>query len=96
MRLVALVLAATNYNFLHEYIDNDSEVQLAKEPLASPLEILAQIRADSRFDGLFDLPGANNMSRLFELREKEVLEYYHKLPIHGNDFCYSYLMSCRA
>jgi len=77
----ALVLAATNYDFLHDYIDNDPGVQTAKEPLASPLEILAQIRADSRFDGLFDLPGANNISRLFELRENEVLEYYHKLPI---------------
>jgi hypothetical protein len=96
MRTVALVLAATNYNFLHEYIDNDPEVQPAKEPLALPLEILAQIHADSRFDGLFDVPGASNIPRLFELRENEVLEYYHKLSIHGNGFCYSCLVSCRV
>lgn len=93
---LALTLAATNYNFLHTYIDHDyptigftpskvpSPQQLALTQAArttSPLEILEKIRADSKFDNLFDTPGTVDIEKLFAEREEAVLGYYYKLDM---------------
>jgi len=82
----ALALAATNWNFLHKYILADfpkpnTKPQNPADATTSPFEIIEQITKDSRFDGLFKSPGASNILPLFEAREKEVLEYYHKLDM---------------
>ena len=45
------------------------------------VEILEEIRADSRFDGIFEKPGADNIVLLFELRQDVVLHYYHQLSV---------------
>lgn len=95
---IALTLAATSYNFLHTYIDNDfptagfvpqstpSAQQLALTQASrttSPLEIFEKIRDDEKFDDLFDSPGPSNIEKLFTEREEATLGYYYKLDMRG-------------
>ncbi|KAF8251452.1 hypothetical protein K440DRAFT_614597 [Wilcoxina mikolae CBS 423.85] len=83
----ALVLAATNYDFLHQYVSAArvtnviSDLLETSETSSRPVEILEELRNDSRFDGILDGPGENNIPRLFEIREEAILGYYHKLFI---------------
>lgn len=94
----ALTLAATNYNFLHTYIDHDfpttgfnpasvpSPQQLALTQAfrtTSPLEVLEKIKTDTKFDGLFDAPGSVNIEKLFQEREEAILGYYYKFDMRG-------------
>ncbi|KZF23838.1 hypothetical protein L228DRAFT_246686 [Xylona heveae TC161] len=80
----ALSLTATNYNFLHKYLDKASSYSTnpslsspgATHTSTSPLEILERVRADKRFDGLFESRGSNNIQTLFDEREAAVLEYW--------------------
>jgi hypothetical protein len=80
LAMEALVLIATNYDFLHQYIDTPAPAVQASI-IYTPVEILEQIKADKRFDNLFSLPGERNLKRLFALQEEAVLEYFHKLQI---------------
>jgi len=72
------------YNFLHKYLDDPS---YTKKPSrdgfksSSPLEILQKIGKDTRFDGLFDEQGSDNIVPLFEKREAAVLEYWNAWDI---------------
>ncbi|KAH0608095.1 uncharacterized protein H6S33_002147 [Morchella sextelata] len=88
----ALTLAATNYNFLHNYIDRDfpttgfvpthttaAQSLSSKAHTTDPLAILDAIRTDARFDNLFDSPGSVNIEKLFAERESAVLEHYYSL-----------------
>lgn len=77
----ALAMAATQYNFLHKYLD---EPQYTRPPpkggfsSTSPLEILDKIRADSRLDGLLKREdGFENVDILFDKHEDLVLEYWN-------------------
>ncbi|KAL2266600.1 hypothetical protein VTJ83DRAFT_5952 [Remersonia thermophila] len=73
----ALGLAATQYNFLHRYLDDPSYTRPAPFSSASPLELLHKLASDARFDGLFDTPGFANIEPLFQHHESLVLEYWN-------------------
>lgn len=73
----ALGLATTNYNFLHQYLDDPKYTRPSTYSTSSPLEIFQRIRADKRLDGLFDRPGDADMQRLFEKREEVLFEHFN-------------------
>jgi hypothetical protein len=78
----ALGLCAANYDFLHKYLDNPPS-NLTSNSNPSILIILADVKADSRFDGLFTHPGSDNIELLFEKHEYAVLEYWKSWEIEG-------------
>ncbi|KAJ9137910.1 Oxidoreductase AflY [Pleurostoma richardsiae] len=76
----ALALTATQYNYLHKYLDDPKYTRPPPEGLsgaATPLELLEKVRGDARFDGLFSEPGFSNIDVLFEKHEDLVLEYWN-------------------
>ncbi|AEO54420.1 hypothetical protein MYCTH_2296978 [Thermothelomyces thermophilus ATCC 42464] len=73
----ALGLAATQYNFLHRYIDDPSYTRPAPFSSTSPLELLDRLASDTRFDGLFREPGYANIEPLFRDHEDLLLEYWN-------------------
>jgi hypothetical protein len=77
----ALGLAATQYNFLHKYLDDPGYSKLVSYKSASILELLGSLRDDDRFDNLFDGPGFENIDRLFDKHESLVLEYWNAWTI---------------
>lgn len=84
----ALGMAATQYNFMHKYLD---DAKYTRPPVkggfssASPLEILDKIRSDSRFDGIFDEhQGSGNIEVLFDEHEDLVLEYWNAWKVGDN------------
>ncbi|KAG7292104.1 hypothetical protein NEMBOFW57_002137 [Staphylotrichum longicolle] len=73
----ALGLAATQYNFLHKYLDDPSYTRKAPFSSTSPLELLDKLASDDRFDGLFKAPGFANIEPLFQKHEPLILEYWN-------------------
>ncbi|KAH6660600.1 hypothetical protein BKA67DRAFT_548580 [Truncatella angustata] len=73
----ALGLAATQYNFLHKYLDNPVYTRTSSFKSTSPLELFHRIASDSRFDGLFSEPTLGNLDVLFEKHEDLVMEYWN-------------------
>lgn len=86
--LESLAMAATQYNFMHKYLDDPKYTRSPPKGAfssTSPLEILHKIREDKRFDGLFDEhQGSGNIEVLFEEHEDLVLEYWNAWNI-GDD-----------
>ncbi|KAH0564938.1 hypothetical protein GP486_001677 [Trichoglossum hirsutum] len=76
----ALGLCATDYDLLHKYLDNPPP-NLTSNSSPSILVILASVRADSRFDGLFKHQGSGNIELLFEKQEHAVLEHWKSWEI---------------
>ena len=76
----ALTLTAASHNFLHTYVSIEIPPPTDKST-SDPLEILARIRGDPRFDGVCDKPGAHNQTALFKTREDVILEYYNQLDL---------------
>ena len=77
LAMEALGLVATNYNFMHKYLDDASYTRPTKGPTTSPFEILRRISDDERLNGLFEHPGADNIEILFKDQEEIVLEYWN-------------------
>lgn len=77
LAMEALCLAATQYNFLHKYLDDPSYTKAVTKATSSPLEILERVCNDKRLDGLFDHQGASNIGPLFDKHEDIVLEYWN-------------------
>lgn len=73
----ALGLAATQYNFLHQYTDDPSYTKPPPISSTSPADLLAKLATDKRFDGLFKNPGFANFQPLFDKHESLVLEYWN-------------------
>ena len=74
----ALALIATNYNFMHKYLDDTSYTRSNLEGRSdSSLQILQRIGEDKRLDGIFEHPGADNLETLFACQEVVVLEYWN-------------------
>jgi hypothetical protein len=73
----ALGLAATQYNFLHKYLDDPTYTKTASFKSTSPLELFHKIANDSRLDGIFKEPTSGNLDLLFEKHEDLVLEYWN-------------------
>lgn len=70
-------MAATQYNFLHKYIDDASYSKPSSIKSSSPLELLLKLRSDNRLDGVFKEPGPDNIEPLFKKHEDIVLEYWN-------------------
>ncbi|KAI9831886.1 MAG: hypothetical protein M1819_004608 [Sarea resinae] len=75
LAMEALALTATNYSFLHKYLD-DPSYTARPAPTASistqtPLTILASIAADPALTNLFRTPGPDNIGPLFENAKTE-------------------------
>ncbi|KAI1106993.1 hypothetical protein F4804DRAFT_298984 [Jackrogersella minutella] len=79
----ALGMTATQYNFLHKYIDDPSYSKPSSIKSSSPLELLRKLADDNRLDGLFKESGAENIEPLFQKHEDIVLEYWNAW--HLND-----------
>jgi hypothetical protein len=77
----ALAMASTSYNFLHKYIDDTAYTKPSTYSTTSPLEILHKISTDTRFDGLFNDKGSQNIEILFMQHEPLVLEHWNAWKI---------------
>lgn len=77
----ALAMGSTAYNFLHKYLDNSSYTKPSTYSTTSPLEVLHKIASDTRFDGLFDSRGSDNIEPLFQNHESLVLEHWNAWTI---------------
>lgn len=73
----ALTLAATQYNFFHKYIDDQSYTKPSPLRSNSPLELLDKLANDRRFDGIPKEPGFANLEPLFEKHEDLMMEYWN-------------------
>ncbi|KAM7196061.1 cell cycle checkpoint protein RAD17 [Rhypophila sp. PSN 637] len=73
----ALAMAASQYNFLHKYIDDSSYTIKPPFSSTSPSELLEKLATDKRFDGIFREPGFENIEKLFQGHESLVLEYWN-------------------
>lgn len=70
-------MACSSYNHLHKYLDDPKFTRPLSSGTQSPLELLCRVQKDSRFDGVFNHEGADNLAPLFEEHEAEVLEYWN-------------------
>ena len=77
----ALAMGSVAYNFLHKYLDDASYTKPSTYSTTSPLEILHKIAEDTRFDGLFDSRGSDNIELLFKDHEDLVLEHWNAWTI---------------
>ena len=73
----ALAHAATAHNYLHKYFDEPSYTMLGTHSTTSLLNILERVTGDTRFDGLFEEAGYDNIDVLFKDHEDLVLEYWN-------------------
>jgi hypothetical protein len=73
----ALAMAATQYNYLHRYLDDASYTKPSTFSFKSLTGLLDKCRQDQRFDGLFDAPAFTNIDVLFSKHESLVLEYWN-------------------
>ena len=83
LAMEALGLAATQYSFLHRYIDNPSYTKLTASNTLRPLEILQRVARDERLDGIADHHGAGNLKDLFTSYEEVILEYWNLWQINN-------------
>ncbi|KKY21678.1 putative mgs207 protein [Phaeomoniella chlamydospora] len=80
----ALTMASVCYSPMHKYIDNSSyRNQPTEYTTSSPLEAIARIAGDKRFDKLPSSPGGNNFSSLFSdpQLEQAALNHWNALDI---------------
>lgn len=76
----ALTLAASCYDFLPKFLKTEAPARTEK--LSTDIaEILARVRDDSRFTGLFEEPGQQNYGRIFKEYDYLVLEYLNQLDL---------------
>lgn len=77
LAIEALSLAATNRNFMHKYLDDPSYTKASPFSSTSILELLHKTAKDTRFDGLFETQGEENIQPLLDNREELVMEYWN-------------------
>ncbi|KAI0187317.1 hypothetical protein EV127DRAFT_436746 [Xylaria flabelliformis] len=73
----ALTLAATQYNFLHKYLDDPSYTKPSSFKTSNPLELLNKMADDKRVSDLFKEPVFDNFVSLFENHEDLIMEYWN-------------------
>jgi hypothetical protein len=72
----ALALGACFHNGLHKYLDDPSYTKPSPIEAASLLDMLKKVKADGRFDGLYD-HRSGDVSKIFERAEAAFLEYWN-------------------
>lgn len=73
----AVGMAATQYDFLHKYIDDSSYSKPSPIKSSSPLELFHKLAGDKRLNGAFKSSGPENIAPLFHKHEEVVLEYWN-------------------
>ncbi|KAI2623668.1 hypothetical protein GGS21DRAFT_533667 [Xylaria nigripes] len=73
----ALGLAATQYDFLHKYIDDPSYTRPSSFVSSSLLELLARMANDKGLLACFEEPDFRNLGPLFKDHEGLVMEYWN-------------------
>ncbi|KAI0490079.1 cell cycle checkpoint protein RAD17 [Xylaria cf. heliscus] len=73
----ALGMTATQYDFLHKYIDDPSYTKPSSFPTSNPLELLNKMASDKRVGDLFKEPSSDNLGPLFKEHEDLVMEYWN-------------------
>ncbi|KAI9662138.1 MAG: hypothetical protein M1831_002834 [Alyxoria varia] len=82
--LEALALTACFYNDLHKYLDDPSYTRPPTFKSKNLLEILAKVRSDDRFDGLFVQKGEENIDTVLEQREDALIDYWNAWDLGSN------------
>ncbi|KAK1639233.1 hypothetical protein BDP81DRAFT_423748 [Colletotrichum phormii] len=77
----ALALAATQYNFFHQYLDEKRYTKPSPFSSKSTFELINKVADDKRLDGLFKEPSLGNLDVLFAKHEDIVLEYWNAWTI---------------
>ncbi|KAI1344633.1 hypothetical protein F5Y15DRAFT_367228 [Xylariaceae sp. FL0016] len=77
LAMEALGMAATQYNFLHKFLDDPSYTKPASFSSPSPMGVLSRMENDDRLKGLFKEPAFENFEILFQKHEDVVLEYWN-------------------
>ncbi|KAF2756701.1 hypothetical protein EJ05DRAFT_512327 [Pseudovirgaria hyperparasitica] len=78
LAIEALALGTCFYTPAHaKYLDDPAYTQPPANPSADPLVILARVRTDARFDGLFDSRKPKNVDVVFEQAEEALLEHWN-------------------
>ncbi|KAG9244599.1 hypothetical protein BJ878DRAFT_480018 [Calycina marina] len=77
LAMEALGMTSVCYDFLHKYLDDPRYTKAPTYSTTSPLEILYNINADTRLDGVFDSKGYHNMAVLFKNHEDIVMEHWN-------------------
>ena len=72
MAIEALGVAATQYNFLHKYLDDAKYTRPSQNKTPSLLDILERVRNDARFD-----TGSSSIETIFENHEDAILEHWN-------------------
>jgi hypothetical protein len=81
LAMEALAMSCVAYNFMHKYLDSPSYTKPSTYSTTSPLEILQKVHSDTRFDGLFNGKGDNNIEALFKNHESLILEHWNAWTI---------------
>ena len=79
----ALGLVATQYNFLHKYLDDARYTRSTTSRGLKPLDILGRIAKDERLDGIADHHGVGNLRDLFTNYEEVLMEYWNLWHINS-------------
>ncbi|TDZ32604.1 Questin oxidase [Colletotrichum spinosum] len=77
----ALGLTATNYNYLHKFIDDKKYTKPSPFSSKSIFDLVNRLANDKRFDELFTEPDLENLDVLFLEHEDLVLEYWNAWTI---------------
>ena len=77
----ALGLAATNYNYMHRYLDDPAYSKPSDSPSESLIDILERVRTDKRLDNLFGDGNDDHIGALFEKAESIVMEYWNSWTV---------------
>ncbi|KAI1324028.1 cell cycle checkpoint protein RAD17 [Xylariaceae sp. FL0255] len=77
LAMEALGLAATQYNYMHKYLDDESYTKPSPISSTNPTELLTKMAGDKRVTGLFKSPSSDNLKTLFEKHESLVMEYWN-------------------
>lgn len=73
----ALDLTATNYNYIHKYLDDPAYTKPPLHGSSSPFEILRRIYNDKRLDGAVTEQGSNITEPLVLSHEAIILEHWN-------------------
>lgn len=80
----ALGLASVCYNNLHTYFDDPVYSQAESSYTSTSIfEVLDRIRSDKHLDGLFALPGNDNLHQIFSNHEAELLNHWNAWKIEN-------------
>lgn len=76
----ALALLATQYNFMHKYLNDRSYTRSSPLKFDSPRDLLTALSEDKRFDSIKN-QGFDQLESVFVEKEAEIMEYWNGLSL---------------